>query len=173
MHLIKTALLSAIMIIPTICFCQQEPMPEKISPEALKLIREQEQRIKDSIEESKKNPRSKFGMFQCRADAQNWTTDPLDSKDARSLSVNTGILVNGQFRSVPPITRHVTVSVLQQRVYEMTVCEREDAEFEKQFGTYSAMSKAYSEEVCFRYMYFLTTHKLDEQFIKEDAEANK
>ncbi len=82
-------------------------------------------------------------------------------------------MVNGQFRSIPPITPYVAVTGLLERVYEMEVCTQEDADFEKQFATYSAMAKAYSEEHCFRYMHFVTRHHMDEQFLKEDAEESK
>jgi hypothetical protein len=153
--------------------CQQEPMPDKLSPEAAKQIREQERQTKNTIEEDKKHPGPEFGDLKCRADAQKWTADPFDGKDARSLSANRAIMVNGQFRSIPRITPHVTIRDLLERAHEMEVCTREDADFEKQFATYSAMARAYGEEHCFRYMYFLTRHHLDEQFVKEDAEENK
>jgi hypothetical protein len=148
-------------------------MPEKLSPEVVKALREQEQRMKDSIEESKKHPGPKFEYLQCRADVQKWTADPFDTKDARNLSPNIMTMVNGQLRSIPSITPHVTVSGLMDRAYEMSVCTHEDADFEKQFATYSSLLKAYSDERSFRYMYFVMKHNLYEQFIKEDAEANK
>jgi hypothetical protein len=62
---------------------------------------------------------------------------------------------------------------LMQRVNEMEVCREEDAAFEKQYSTYSSISRSYSDEITFRYDYFLTRHNLREQFFKEDAEMNK
>lgn len=153
--------------------CQQEPMPDKLSPEAVKALQQQEQRMRDSIEESNKHPGPKFSYLQCRADTQKWTSDPFDGKDARNLSANTAIMVNGQLRSIPALTPHVTVGELVGRIYEMSVCEETDVDFEKQFRTYSMLEDAYKEERTFRYMYFLTRHGLDAQFVKEDAELNK
>lgn len=173
MGFLRAVLYSACIFTSSLAVCQQEPMPDKLSPEVVKALREQEQRMKDSIEESKKNTGPKFGYLQCRADAQKWTTDPFDTKDARNLQVNTAIMVNGQFRSIPSITPHATVSVLMDRAYEMSVCIREDADFEKQFATYSSLSRAYNDERSFRYMYFVMKHDMNEQFIKEDAEENK
>jgi hypothetical protein len=119
------------------------------------------------------HPGPKFGSLQCRADAQKWTTDPSDDKDARNLGVNTAIMVNGQFRSISHLTPHVAMTELMQRVNEMEVCREEDAAFEKQYSTYSSISRSYSDEITFRYDYFLTRHNLREQFFKEDAEMNK
>jgi hypothetical protein len=171
--ILRTVLFLGCVLTAPFAVCQQEPMPDKLSPEVVKGIREQEQQMKNEIEESKKHPEPKFGYLQCRADAQKWTADPFDAKDARNLSANTAIMVNGQFRSIPGITPHVTVRGLLERAHEMEVCTSEDADFEKQFATYSAMAKAYSEEHCFRYMYFVVRHHLDEQFVKEDAEESK
>lgn len=173
MDILRAMLFVVCVSTSSFAFCQQEPMPDKISPDVIKALREQEQQMKNSIEESRKQTEPKFGDLQCRADAQKWTADPFDTKDARNLSINTAIMVNGQFRSIPAITPHVTVSGLMNRAYEMSVCIQEDADFEKQFRTYSALSKAYSDERSFRYMYFVMRHNLEDQFIKEDAEANK
>jgi hypothetical protein len=166
-------LLSICMLTLPFAICQQEPMPDKLSPEVVKQIREQEQQMKNTVGENEKHPEPQFGDLKCRADAQKWTTDPFDAKDARNLSANRAVMVNGQFRSIPSMTPHATVRGLLERAHEMEVCTREDAEFEKQFATYSAMAEAYNKEHCFRYMYFLTRHHLDEQFVKEDAEENK
>jgi hypothetical protein len=65
------------------------------------------------------------------------------------------------------------IAGLMERRYEPEVCKGEDAEFERQFATYSSISKAHEEEICFRYGYFLTRHNLREQFFKEDADLNK
>jgi hypothetical protein len=127
----------------------------------------------NAVQQGQKQSGSKFGFLQCRSDAQKWTADPFDTKDARNLMVNTAIMVNGQFRSIPSITLQVTFAGLMQRTYEMSVCEAEDADFEKQFSTYTSLARAYEEEQCFRYRLFLTTHHLEEQFTKEDEEANK
>jgi hypothetical protein len=105
--------------------------------------------------------------------AQKWTIDPFDNKDGRNLNVNTAIMVNGQFRSISSITPHVTVTGLQERTYEMEICKTEDADFEKQFSTYSRIAEAYKEERTFRYVYFLMRHNLDKQFLSEDAENSK
>jgi hypothetical protein len=171
---VRTVLLTAcILAAPTIALCQQEPMPEKIDPATVKLLQDQEKRLKDEAEESKKHSEPKFGSLQCRADAQKWTIDPFDNKDGRNLAVNTAIMVNGQFRTISHITPHVTVIGLQERTHEMEVCTEEDSDFEKQFSTYSTIAETYEEERTFRYMYFLSRHNLDKQFIKEDAEDNK
>jgi hypothetical protein len=147
MDILKAFLFSICISASTVAVCQQQPMPDKLSP--------------------------KIGYLQCRADAQKWTTDPFDTKDARNLTTNTAIMVNGQLRSIPAITPHVTVSGLMNRAYEMSVCIHEDAEFEKQFATYSALSNAYQDERNFRYIRFVMKHNLNGQFIKEDAEENK
>jgi len=173
MGILKVALFCACVLTASVAVCQQEPMPDKLSPEAVKALRDQEQRMTKSIEDSKKQTEPKFGYLQCRADAQKWTSDPFDNKDARNLTVNTAIMVNGQLRSIPSITPHAPVGVLMDRAYEMAVCEHEDAEFEKQFNTYSSLEGAYTHERYFRYMYFVMKHNLEEQFIKEDAEDNK
>jgi hypothetical protein len=169
--MVKLLFISALTV--PFAICQQEPMPDKLSPEAAKQIREQERQMKSPIEEDKKHPGPEFDDLECRADAQKWTADPFDGKDARGLSANRAIMVNGQFRSIPSMTPHVTVRGLLERVHEMEVCTHEDADFEKQFATYSAMARAYGEEHCFRYMHFLRRHHLDEQLVKEDAEENK
>ena len=122
---------------------------------------------------SKANPSPQFGFLKCRADAQKWTTDPFDKDDARNLGLNTAKMVNGQFRAIPRITPHVTVRGLLERTHEMEVCTAEDADFEKQYATYSAIAKAYEEEVSYRYQLFVIKHHLDEQFVREDAEENK
>jgi len=169
----RAMLFAFCLLTASFAVCQQEPMPDKLSPEMIKHLRDQEQRMKDEVEDNKKHPEPKVGYLKCRADTQKWTADPFDDKDARNLSVNTVIMVNGQFRSIPLITPHVTVRGLLERAYEMEVCTAEDAEFEKQFTTYSAMAKAYREEHCSRQGLFLIKHHLDEQFVKEDADENK
>jgi len=173
MGILRSPLFFAWVFTASFAICQQEPRPDKLSPEVVKGVKDQEQQMKNEVEESKKHPEPKFGYLKCRADAQKWTADPFDTKDARTVSANTAIMVNGQFRSIPRITPHVTVRGLLERAHEMEVCADEDADFEKQFATYSSIAKAYREEHCFRYMYFLTRHHLDEQFAKEDAEENK
>src|SRR5580700_8120833 len=155
MSILRAVLPLVFVLFAPFAVCQQEPMPDKLSPEVVKLLREQEQKMKDDAEEAEKHPEPKFGYLQCRADAQKWTADPFDTKDGRNLFVNTAIMVNGQFRSIPRITPHVTVNGLMERTYEMAVCADKDAEFEKQFATYSSLAKAYSEERCSRYTLFL------------------
>ncbi len=120
---------------------------------------------------AKPNSSPEFGFLKCRADAQKWTADPFDKNDPRT--VGQAKMVNGQFRTIPEITPHVTVRTLMERAHEMEACTTEDSEFEKQYATYSAIAKAYDAELCSRYQLFLIKHHLDEQFVKEDAEKNK
>ena len=115
----------------------------------------------------------KFGYFQCRADVQKWTYDPFDKSLDPKYITGTAIMVNGQFRVMPQLSYGVTTTALQQRTYEAEVCIQEDAEFEKQFFTYSRLKEAYEDERSFRYMNFLMKHHLLEQFTKEDAEEFK
>jgi hypothetical protein len=115
----------------------------------------------------------KFGYFQCRADAQQWTYDPFDKSLEPKYITGAAIMVNGQFRVLPHLSYGVTTIVLQQRVYEAAVCITEDADFEKQFLTYSRLKQAYEEERAFRYLNFLMKHRLLDQFTKEDAEEFK
>jgi hypothetical protein len=122
---------------------------------------------------SKTSLSPEFGFLKCRADAQKWTADPFDKTDPRTLAVNTAKMVNGQFRVIPKITPHVTVRGLLERAHEMEACTAEDVNFEKQYATYSAISKTYEEEVSYRYQLFLIKHHLDQQFAKEDEEDNK
>ncbi|MCU1249000.1 MAG: hypothetical protein JWQ49_2029 [Edaphobacter sp.] len=172
-YLRATAFSAFVLLLPLCGICQQEPMPEKLSPEAVKALQAQEKQLMDSIAESNKHPGPKFTDLQCRADAQKWTSDPFDGKDARNLSINTAIMVNGQFRSMSHIAPHVTVEGLIDRAYEMIVCIESDAAFEKQFATYSLMAKLYSEERNLRYLMFILRHNLNDQFLKEDAKENK
>jgi hypothetical protein len=148
-------------------------MPDKLSPEQIKALRKQEQHMVDAIKQSKEQPSPKFGDLQCRADAQKWTSDPFDKNGARNLSINTSIMVNGQFRAIPGITPHATIKDLMSRAYEMALCIGEDAEFEKKYGTYSSLLNAYDEQKSFRYLYFITKHNLLAELYKEDVEENK
>ena len=173
MRILNTAMLSAYISVASSLFCQQEPMPDKVPPEVVKMLKEQEQQMTDSIKKDKKHPGPKYGYFDCRAEAQKWTSDPSDSQDARNLSANAAILVNGQIRAIPAITPHVTATGLMERAYEMAVCVHEDADFEKQFNTYSFLQDHYNEERSARYSLFLLKHNLMEQFVKEDAEDYK
>jgi len=115
----------------------------------------------------------KFGYFQCRADAQKWTYDPFDKTLEPKYITGSAIMVNGQFRVLPQLSYGVTSAALQQRIYEADVCTTEDADFEKQFFTYTRLKQAYAEERTFRYMNFLMKHNLLEQFAKEDTEQFK
>lgn len=81
--------------------------------------------------------------------------------------------MNGQFRVLPHLSYGVTAGQLVERVYEMSACEHEDEEFQKNFNTYEQIEKSYREERTFRYMNFITKHNLDKQFVKEDAEDFK
>jgi hypothetical protein len=150
MDVLKKILISAsLLVLPSLLLCQQEPMPKKLDPETIKLLQEQEKRLSDEVEADKKNPGPKFGALQCRADAQKWTSDPFDNKDARNPAANPAVMVNGQLRAMPWLTQHVTLKQLMERAYEMSVCKGEDADFERQFVTYSTISKSYSEERAF------------------------
>ena len=123
--------------------------------------------------QNKQVDKPKFGLFQCRADAQKWTFDPFDKTLDPKFLTGAAILVNGQFRTLPQLTYGATVGSLVERTYEMDVCKQEDPDFEKQFRTYSSIEDSYRAERTFRYMLFLTKHHLDEQFAKEDAEEFK
>jgi hypothetical protein len=101
------------------------------------------------------NEKEEFGYFQCRADAQKWTYDPFDKTLEPKYSTGSAIMVNGQFRVLPHLSYGVTTMGLQKRTYEAVVCMHEDAEFEKQFFTYSRLKEAYEEERSFRYLNFL------------------
>jgi hypothetical protein len=152
---------------------QEARPPIKLSPEQVKTLQQQEDWMKSSIEESKKHPGPTYTLLQCRADTQKWTTDPFDKSDERNLIGGRLIQVNGQLRTMPEITQHVTVTKLTERAYEMNVCGESDPDFEKQFGTYSLIARRYEEERAFRYVFYLTKHNLTEQFMKEDAEENR
>jgi len=173
MVILRVVLLQVCVLTSTFAACQQQPAPDKQSPEVVRSLKELEHQMSNAGEESKKPPEQKFGYLKCRADAQTWTSDPFDTKDERNRLGGTGIMVNGQLRMRTTLTLHVTVTGLMERIYEMEACKEEDDEFERQFATYSSLSKAYDDEVCFRYDYFLVRHKLREQFFKEDADQNK
>ncbi len=143
--ILRPALLSFLAFTATVAFCQQASM----------------------------SPKPEFGFLKCRADAQKWTADPFDKTDPRTLGANAAKMVNGQFRVIPTITPHVTVRGLLERAHEMEVCTAEDADFEKQYATYSAIAKTYEQEVSYRYQLFVIKHHLDGQFVKEDEEDNK
>lgn len=123
--------------------------------------------------QSKTEEKPKFGYLQCRADAQKWTYDPSGKQLDPKYLTGAAVMVNGQFRVLPHLSYGVTVGTLVQRIYEMSICTKEDAEFEKQFAMYSTIEQSYTEERTFRYMNFLTKHNLDKQFVKEDAEDFK
>ncbi len=55
----------------------------------------------------------------------------------------------------------------------MGVCKKEDADFEKQFSTYSTLEDIFRDEIDTRYTLFLTKHNLDKQFHDEDTEDFK
>lgn len=173
MVIIRMVLLHVCVLTSTFAACQQQPTPDKQSPNVAKLPKERGNQMGNAVGEAKKPPEQRFGYLKCRADAQMWTSDPFDTKDERNRFGGTAIMVNGQFRSRPESTPHVAVAGLMERVHEMEVCTQEDADFEKQFATYSSLSKAYDEEICFRYDGFLMRHNLREQFFKEDAIENK
>ena len=171
MSILRAAQFFVCLLTPGLALCQQAPASP--TPEAVKAVREQEKQLRDSMDESNKHPGPRIRDLQCRADTQNWTLDPFDKSDPAALLGGVGLQVNGQFRLMPELTPNVTVSVLIDRAYEMSVCIHEDADFEKQFGTYSLMFKRYEEERIFRYMYFLMRHNLQDQFNREDVERNK
>jgi hypothetical protein len=85
----------------------------------------------------------------------------------------TGVMVNGQFRIKSTVTAHVPFHGLLERGYEMAVCERTDADFDRQFNTYTLMLKLYDEEESGRYVGYILNHNLYDQFLKEDAETYK
>jgi len=114
-----------------------------------------------------KKPLPTYSIQQCRVDTQEWTLpDPAPTPGHV-------IIVNGQNRLVPITTAHAPIPKLLDRIYEMTICENVDADFQRQFSTYSTMIGLYKEEHHSRYVAFLLKHNLHEQFIKEDAIANE
>ncbi len=117
--------------------------------------------------------KDKFGVFQCRADAQKWTFDPFDKMLDPKFVIGTAVAVNGQLRVVPHLSYGVNLRALLTRKYEMSVCTHEDSDFEKQFSMYSIIAGSYSEEEAFRYQNFIVKHHLDVQFNKEDTEEFK
>jgi hypothetical protein len=56
MTFIRTIIYVLVLTAPTLAHCQQEPMPAKVDPATVKLLQEQEKRLKDEAEESKKHP---------------------------------------------------------------------------------------------------------------------
>jgi len=89
MSIFRVAILSFFAFTTTFMLGQQEPM-------------------------AKPNSSPEFGFLKCRADAQKWTADPFDKTDPRTLGVNTAKMVNGQFRTIPKITPHMTVRTLME-----------------------------------------------------------
>lgn len=169
---IKPVFLIALLLSSLYASCQESLSPIQLTPEQVKVLREQEKQFQQSI--NQQNTKSiTYSVLQCRADTQRWTSDPFDRSDERNLSVNTGVLVNGQMRSMAPLTAHVDFRILLERIHEMSVCQEVDAEFQKQFNTYALIGKLYEEEKSFRYLKFLLDHSLYDQFLKEDAVANK
>jgi len=147
-----------------VAVAQNKPAP-KLTPEQVNLLRMQEKELEKEVTNSKKLPT--FTVQQCRSDAQEWTL-----KEPPPW-MTTLIVVNGQVRMMSPITPHTPITKLLDRIYEMTVCETVDADFEKQFHTYSQMHKSYQQEQHSRYALFLMKHELIEQFLKEDAKENE
>ncbi len=92
---------------------------------------------------------------------------------AEKLSGGMLFEVNGQYRTLPPLSYGVTAIQLQERIYEMGVCSHEDADFQKKYNTYQLIQDKYRDEVTFRYKYFLMNHHLEEQFAKDDADRFK
>jgi hypothetical protein len=114
-----------------------------------------------------------FGYFQCRDDAAKWTYGSETTLADTPKTTAQVILVNGQIRAVPYLSYGVTFSQLKGRALEMGVCKKEDADFEKQFSTYSTLEDIFRDEVDTRYTLFLAKHNLNKQFRDEDAEDFK
>ena len=173
MGILRAALLLACMVAPSLAASQQGPAAKSPGAGAVGTLRQPEQQSQGSAGQSSAQVAPKFGYLRCRADAQKWTVDPFDEKDPRNAAGGGAVMVSGQFREMPYLTPHVTVVELMKRRYEMAVCATEDADFERQFGTYSYISESYDEEILFRYDAFLTRHHLRHEFFQEDAAANK
>src|ERR1035441_4269645 len=98
MVILKVVLFHVCVLTSTFAACQQQPMPDKQSPDVVKSLKELEHQMNNAFEESKKPPEQKFGYLKCRADAQTWTSDPFDTKDEKNRFGGMGIMVNGQLR---------------------------------------------------------------------------
>jgi hypothetical protein len=145
----------------------QSTSTPKLSPEAVKVLQESEKSFERMIEQPNKKPLPTFSIQQCRSDAQAWT------EGTQVVTVGHVILVNGQSRMMPIVTSHTPIPKLLDRIYEMTVCERADADFQSQFRTYATMRELYENEHHVRYVKFIVEHNLFERFLQEDAAANK
>jgi len=173
---IRTAILSfaPLMFGTAVCARTASPQePPRLGPEAAKALQEQERSLEQMTLSSKKENAETFSVEQCRDDTQAWTLGGFSSKGKLEATGGYVVVVNGQSRLMPFPTSHTTIPQLLDRIHEMTVCERVDADFEKQFGTYSTMREEYQSEHEFRYLNFLIRHNLFQQFLQEDAADNK
>jgi hypothetical protein len=151
----------------------QDPPAPQISPEAAKALRENEKRFEQMINEFQKEPSKTFSVGECRADTQAWTLGDFSAGGKLLATGGYLILVNGQSRLIPIPTAHTPIPKLLDRIHEMTVCQKLDADFQKQFSTYSTMREQYQSEHETRYLCFLFKHSLFEQSLQEDAAENK
>ncbi len=173
-RLIISALSTVILLSLLPSLEAQQDSQTKLNPEAVKTLQNNEKRMTQMVEDSKKNPGPTFSAEDCRRDTQSWTSDPAEMWAGKNLLGGTLIIANGQSRLLPsPLTPRLPMPKLLDRIHEMTVCQTTDADFQRQFSTYSTIHRIYNEEEQFRYMKFLMDHGLFDQFIKEDAEANK
>jgi hypothetical protein len=174
MSILRTAfLLSVTVFMPCLSWSQQDQQPVQLSPEVAKILRQQEQTLNDALADAHNHPGPTFSAEQCRSDTQKWTAESGDAHDPRNLIRSTSVMVNGQYRAMPVVTANLPFTDLLSRIYEMAVCERTDAAFETQFGTYTLMGRLYTEQKMDRYVGFIMNHSMYNQFLKEDGEKNK
>jgi len=154
-HLIISTLSTVMLFSPLLSLEVQQDSQAKLSPDMAKALQNNEKRMTQMVEDSKKNPGPTFSAEDCRRDTQSWTSDPAEAWAGKNLLGGTLILVNGQSRLLPsPLTPHLPLPKLLDRIYEMTMCQTIDADFQKQFSTYATIHRIYTEEEHFRYMKF-------------------
>jgi hypothetical protein len=155
---------TAAVVLSGAAVAQDKPAPQ-LSPEQVKTLKDQEKALQTLLADSNKKKLPTFTVQQCRSDTQEWTY--------KEPTGGVIVVVNGQSRMMPPGTPHTPIPKLLDRIYEMTVCETVDSEFEKQFHTYTQMRELYERERESRYTQFLLKHGLFDQFISEDAKENE
>lgn len=166
--------LCGLFVLASSSSAQEQQAPHRLTPEELKIVKENEAMMQRTAREAANTPQPKYNVYQCRADAQAWTTDGSDLTNGTNLLGSTAIMVNGQIRTVPlGGTPHVTMTGLVYRIAEMSSCQTIDEAFQKQFNTYAMLQSMYEEERLTRYTLFLYKHNLMDQFSREDKEEHK
>jgi hypothetical protein len=145
----------------------QEMSAPTPNPEVVRVFREIEKKQLQKATESNTNPALNYSVEACRADTQAWT-EPRGSRE-----VTYPILVNGEVRLMPCVTRHATIGTLTDRIRQMHICQGLDEDYEKQYSTYSTIRHLYMLEIQIRYESFLQKRDLSGQFYQEDTAANK